>query len=175
MVLLLPFGGFCFYMKLIPVSGGKYWAKVDDKLFDYLSQFTWHYAKGGYAGRWTYPGQKHVYMHWDVLGRPPKGIYPDHINQNKLDNQRSNLRFATVGQNSANRLGYSKRSPFKGVNVRKYRFKTSYEAYIRKDGKGVKIGPFSDPHIAALMYDFWAVDLHGEYACTNFKVVKWGP
>lgn len=160
-------------MKLIPISGGKYWAKVDDEDFNYLSQFTWHLAKGGYAGRWTYPGQKHVYMHRELLAVPP-GMIPDHINRDKLDNQKANLRIATVGQNSSNRIGYGRKSRYKGVLVRKHRFKTSYYAAVTKNKKGVHIGPFQNEHIAALMYDFWAVKLHGQFARTNFEVVKWG-
>lgn len=164
-------------MKQIPLcdrnGNVRAYAKIDDEDYERIDKYTWHITKG-HACRWIYPDQKAMYMHWDVLGgRPPAGLLTDHINQDKLDNRKANLRMVTPAQNSSNRVGYG-RGPYKGVYARKYRFKTSYETSITKDGKGVHIGPFENPHIAAVMYDFWAVQLHGEHACTNFKVVKWG-
>jgi len=43
------------------------------------------------------------YLHHRIMGRPPGILVLDHINRNKLDNRKSNLRFITKGENNRNR------------------------------------------------------------------------
>ncbi len=84
-------------MRRIPLTQGKE-ALVSDCDYKYLMQWKWwynkHHGNGGYAIRKI--GDRKVYMHKVVASR--KGLPPgqvDHKNQNKLDNQRGNLRPAT--------------------------------------------------------------------------------
>jgi hypothetical protein len=42
-------------------------------------------------------------LHHDIIGKPPIGMMVDHINRNKLDNRKCNLRFVTRSQNNQNR------------------------------------------------------------------------
>ena len=91
-------------MKELVLSRGKL-AIVDDADFDWLSQWKWSYATVGYAVRRKRASEDKpgtiVYMHRAVLGFPTaKEI--DHINRNKLDNRRLNLRAATRRSNAAN-------------------------------------------------------------------------
>ncbi len=81
-------------MKQIALTQGKF-ALVDDADFEYLNQFHWCYSNSGYAMRY-----KAILMHREILGTP-KGFDTDHINYNKLDNRRSNLRIATKSQNQS--------------------------------------------------------------------------
>ncbi len=83
-------------MKLIPLSQGKY-AKVDDEDFEYLSQWKW-YFNSGYAVRGC---EKRILMHRIIL-ETPDNLLTDHINRDKLDNRRSNLRVATKSLNNFN-------------------------------------------------------------------------
>lgn len=62
---------------------------------------------------------KNISLHHVVYKKPSKGMVIDHINRNKLDNRRENLREVSHSVNSANRkLNRSKNSLFKYPGVR---------------------------------------------------------
>lgn len=85
---------------------------VDDADFDRLSRYRWHLTGKGYAARCPKPGTT-VFMHHEVIGRPKPGLQTDHINGDKLDNRRENLRHCTPSENCINR--YHDR-PFRGTS-----------------------------------------------------------
>jgi len=154
--------------KEIPLTQGKV-AIVDDEDFERLSQYKWCYATVGYAVRFEQVNGKRrgVFMHRQIM-QPPKDLEVDHINGDKLDNRRSNLRIVTRQQNRFNerpRKGTS--SKYKGVSW--YKQTRRWEAYIKINGKKKRIGYFNDEIEAALAYDRAARELFGEYAKTNFK------
>jgi hypothetical protein len=107
-----------------------------------------------------------VAFYWS-FGVIPKEI--DHINRDTTDNRLSNLRAATQLQNSANKSsrGFSK---YRGVY------------YHRKNKKwcacGVKyqvkhyLGTFNTEEEAAVAYNTWAKEFHGEFA--NLNVLSGG-
>ena len=96
------------------------------------------------------------------------GSHIDHINGNKLDNRRSNLRHVNNQQNHWNReKSKSNTSGYKGVSFDKSRGK--YEASIMKDGRKRFLGYFNDPKDAAVAYDNAAFFYFGEYARPNFR------
>jgi phage pi2 protein 07 len=160
-------------MKLIALRGkrgkGKY-TLVDDSDYKQLINYNWYMTSHGYVAtdiktKRTYR-QKRLHR---ILLQPSKGKVIDHINGNPLDNQRSNLRICTTSQNIMNqRISRNNTSGFKGVSKTKHR----WIAEIYKNNKRHRIASFQDKHIAALAYDLWAIDLHGEYAKTNFTVVS---
>lgn len=77
---------------------------VDNSDYDYLSQFTWGVGSHGYAVRYNWkPNRKAILMHREIMN-PAKGLQVDHINRNKLDNRRQNLRACTNAQNVRNTL-----------------------------------------------------------------------
>lgn len=91
----------------------------------------------------------------------------DHQNGNGLDNRRSNLREATVAQNSANsRLSRRSTSGFKGVTW--YKRCSRWRAHIKVDQKQRHLGYFDDPTAAAKAYDAAALDVFGDFARLNF-------
>lgn len=83
-------------------------AVIDSDIARFAQYHTWHQTIHGYVGM----GSKGecVYLHRYVMGTHPTLNYIDHINGDKLDNRRENLRFVTQQLNMRNRpgiLGYS--------------------------------------------------------------------
>jgi hypothetical protein len=140
---------------------------LDDEDYERFKNVSWRMHSGGYAVRSAYINKKNlsIRMHREIVGAKP-GEYVDHINLNKLDNRRSNLRIATNAQNAWNQ---SKRpdntSGYKGVGFRKD--KNKYRAEIKKDYRSYHLGYFDNKHDAARMYNFWAKDMFGEFARLN--------
>ena len=94
------------------------------------------------------------------------GQYVDHINGDRLDNRKENLRFCTLSQNSMNKRGRSSRtSKYKGVCYAKRRNK--WQASIRVDGKERFLGYFNNEEDAAKAYDEAALKFYKEFAKIN--------
>lgn len=74
---------------------------VDDEDYAELSRYRWSLHNRGYACRWSPAANRQVLMHRTLM-RPPPGLVVDHINGNKLDNRRENLRVVTQAQNARN-------------------------------------------------------------------------
>lgn len=72
-----------------------------------LGEYCWLMQSGGYAVRVfrdAFKKQHSVLMHRAVLGLSfGDGLHVDHINRDKLDNRKSNLRVVTLEQNAQNR------------------------------------------------------------------------
>lgn len=77
---------------------------VDINDFERLTHVSWCISKRGYPTAGTQMRGKTVrmYMHHAILGRPLGKMVVDHINANKLDNRKSNLRFCMQHENCAN-------------------------------------------------------------------------
>jgi len=124
--------------------------KVD---FQKLSKFRWHKSYYGYAIR--YDHGKVIFMHRGILNAP-KEMKIDHLNCNKLDNRRVNIRICTDSDNMKNRLKQiNNSSGFKGVSF--YKRTKKWRAYIKRDCKSKHIGYFYLPEIAAKAYDKLAI------------------
>ncbi len=111
-------------MKKIPLTQGKF-TVVDDKDFDWLNKWKWTYdGNPGYAYRKIWIGgmgrkEKKVYMHRQIMDLPVKKVI-DHINRDKLDNRRHNLRVCLQRQNCKNHIRHkNNKSGFKGVSLDK--------------------------------------------------------
>lgn len=138
--------------------------KADHKL---LNQFSWHVNSSGYVQtQMRLRGCKptNVYMHRYILDPPYKSDV-DHINGNKLDNRRRNLRVCTRSENLQNMKELGGSSKYRGVHWDKRRKK--WIASIRLDGKKVYLGGFDFEVDAAVTYDN-ACRERGVFARTNF-------
>jgi hypothetical protein len=155
--------------KEIPLSNGGF-TVVDDKDYEFISGWKWYRRPDGYAATTVKIGKSQKFLHKFLMPTDP-GQEVDHINRNKLDNRRDNLRYVTKQQNQMNQgvQKRSKSSTFKGVT---YHGKTGkWRAYIKKDGKGKFLGVFKTEIEAAKAYDQKALELFGQYAGTNFQEV----
>lgn len=156
--------------KQIPLTQGKF-ALVDDEDFDDLAPHKWFYGCDGYAARnstGTWPRRHTIMMH-RVITDAPKGLQVDHINGNKIDNRRRNLRIVTSAQNrynsNASKGVVGRTSRYKGVswnpNSRKW------SARICENGKDVNL-LFTESEVeAALAYNKAAIRIYGEFARLN--------
>jgi HNH endonuclease len=155
-------------VKRIPLGDGHY-ALVDAADYQWLSQYNWRFYNG-YAARQE--RRKTIYMHRQIT-HPPKGMIVDHINRNKADNRRANLRTCTRRQNILNQPSKTTSiSRFKGVEYRKGSKKC--HARIRVKGKRIWLGTFTDELEAARAYDHAAVKHFGPFAHLNFPE-EWPP
>ena len=93
-----------------------------------------------YASVWAGVGKrKYPRLHQFVMGSGTKDIV-DHINHDKLDNRKDNLRLCTKSQNGHNSKPFraNNTSGFRGVSHRpKERRRKKYQACLQVDGKTV--------------------------------------
>lgn len=159
-------------MAIIKLSRGKA-AIVDD--IDYTRLMTgpkWCCDSKGYAVRHIrlINGCRSMEkMHRLIIGAIP-GQKVDHRDHNTLNNQRYNLRTATVrfnGQNRVRTVG-KKTSVYKGVYMNNW---GKYRASIRVNGVAIHLGMFTKEETAAHAYDEAARRYFGEFARTNFDIM----
>ena len=94
----------------------------------------------------------------------------DHINHEKLDNRRSNLRICTTSQNCANMNIKRKNRGISGFKGVRYHSKNkNWNARITIKRKEIHLGCFTDKDVAAKAYDLAAIKYFGEFALTNFS------
>lgn len=156
----------------IPITKGQT-AIIDDEDYGKISPFQWCCHGDGYAARGYHENGKVVIlkMHHAVFGKPPAGYVIDHINGNKLDNRKCNLRLVTQQQNCFNSkkriapVSGKKPSRFKGVGWRENRKK--WRSRITFNGKRYYLGQYETEEEAALAYNKAAKSFFGEYAKLN--------
>lgn len=146
-------------MKRIKLTQGKY-ALVDDEDFEYLNQFKWCFDNG-YAIRGTNPGK--IWMH-RVINKTLNDLETDHINNNRLDNRKLNLRSATHKENCRNQKLHVKKD-FKGVVW--FNLRSKWKARIIVNGKEIYLGLFDNKKVAALKYNEAAKKYFGIFANFN--------
>ena len=159
---------------LIKLGNSKKQAIVDPEDFEYLNQFKWWLNDSGYAiytqcfkkeSGWR---SRKLRMH-RILLKVLKGQQIDHVNGNRLDNRKSNLRICTQSQNTKNRIKSTKNtSGYKGVWFKKdgKRLKR-WVADIKVDYKKISLGLFLTKEEAARAYNEAAKQYFGEFARLN--------
>lgn len=150
------------YMRCIMKNGASFiFDKVDEAL---VKEHTWSVARGHIR---TLIDGKTVYLHQMIMNAP-KGQQVDHINMDKTDNRRCNLRYATHTENQQNKgLRKDSTTGYKGVCFDKRSGK--YIAYINAAGSRTYLGYYPDKKLAAEAYDKAAKNLHREFARLNFE------
>lgn len=153
--------------KLITVKGGKFGvfqAIVDCAAFKELSKYKW-YLHDGYARRFVWKGSA-VMMHRQILSASGNQIC-DHINGNRLDNRRANLRITDrLGNAQNSKKRHHNISGFKGVSWHEKLEK--WRAQIQVNKKKMHIGVYRSVKAAAMAYDRKARECFGEFARLNF-------
>jgi hypothetical protein len=149
-------------MAIIHLTKGKS-TIVDDEDLARLSDLTWTLHNKGYAK--AIVDRQTILMHRFIM-QPVTGQDVDHINGNKLDNRRSNLRLCTRSENLMNRGGeVGSSSHFKGVC--RHASRPGWMARITVNGKSIYLGYFKTEEDAAHAYNSAARIYHGEFARLN--------
>ena len=139
-------------------------ATVDDGDFENLNKFKWYPDSGGY------PITKDpIRMHRLILKLEKGQKYVDHINGNKLDNRRENLRICTNRQNMMNSNRHADgASGHKGVSFVKHPAKRNkrWVAQIKFLGKH-RTKYYLTKEEAIVGYNEMAKNFFGEFAKLN--------
>jgi hypothetical protein len=103
-------------------KGTKYEALIDCEDYLIMREHTWNRNPAtGYVQSMTREGRagtKHVYLHRVILGIDDSTNTVDHINGNKLDNRKCNLRVCSLSQNHHNKEIHRKGTA--GVSATRY-------------------------------------------------------
>lgn len=151
-------------MKYLPLSQG-YWTTIDDDDFERASKYKWHY-NNGYA-KWAKIGSKAIFLHRFIINAPD-GAQVDHINRDKLDNRKANLRLCTNTENAQNRASWGNMTGYRGVYLSGPRYvRSPFKAVIRINGKTTHLGYFKTAIEAAKAYNEAALKYHKDFAVLN--------
>lgn len=109
-------------------------------------------------------GNDKIKMEHLILGHSSnRKTVVDHINNNSLDNRRSNLRIVTYKANTV----YAKRGIKKFSGVRKQHHR--YQCYLTVNHMFMHAGMFGTEEEAAFMYNLLALEIYGESYPMNWK------
>ena len=139
---------------------------TDEVLFDSedyntISSYHWKLNKYGYAY------SHHIAMHRLVLNNPD-GIV-DHIDHNKLNNKKNNLRICTIQENNRNRD--KKKSKYGVLGV--YPILSKWIARIMHKGIKYNLGTFDTYEEAAVARIEKEIELFGEFSSQKHLLEKY--
>lgn len=138
-------------------------ALVDYQDFERLSRYKWTMMPNGYFT--AHINGKSVFLHRAVMNAQT-GYEVDHINHDKSDCRRLNLRVCTRFENARNRPRQSNNSSgYKGVSWHKK--SGMWRARIKSQGKMIELGYYRSAQEAYQKYCEAAKEIHGEYACVG--------
>lgn len=133
--------------------------KIDLEDVDKVNDFKWSF-KNPYID--TKPNGKSMYLHRYLMAVDDSDIQVDHINRDKLDNRKSNLRLVTNHQNCFNKnVKSDNTSGYSGVNWDKRYQK--WRARI-KNGREIHLGYFKTKEEAIAARKESEKKYFGEYA-----------
>ena len=140
---------------------------IDKEDYEFLSQYKWRESSYGYAIRDVFnPHHTTRFLHQDLV-QTKEGMQLDHINGDKLDNRRDNLREVTPQQNMMNKpVEKGTVSGYKGV-TRSNKGGKTWRARIFVEGERIHLGCFKTKEEAAIAYNVAASKYFGEYAWLN--------
>lgn len=124
---------------------------IDEEDFEKIVSYSWWVKPSGYV--YTQVKKKTIYLHRFLMGAKA-GQELDHINRNKLDNRKANLRFCTRSQNNMNKSGVRGVTPFRG----------KWRVRIKKDRKEMHVGVFNTYEQAVEARQITERSIFGQFA-----------
>lgn len=142
---------------------------VSDEDFERIAAFHWHMSDRGYVCRFEGGSRsglrRKIYLHRQIMDAPA-GVDVDHINGDRLDNRRENLRLASRSENLRNRSSTpGSRSRFKGVH--RCPSTGQWAAKLSIKGRVIWLGRHDTEEAAARAYNAAALKHHGAFARLN--------
>jgi hypothetical protein len=150
-------------MPTYDIKGHQFIIDEDDKD---LVGLKWS-VNNGYAVRTAKPKQMHrIILERKIERSLEKDEICDHVDGNRLNNSRSNLRVATQAQNIWNsKVNAASRTGYKGVYVAS--LGQTWDVVIGVKGESIKLGRFTDIREAIKAYNDAAIEHYGEFARLN--------
>lgn len=139
-------------------------ALVSKEDYEKVSQDRWYYNKNGYAHGTV--NNKRLLMHRFIMD-PPDDKIIDHINHNRLDNRRENLRILCIPKNNGNK-SKSKNKSSKYKNVHFDKKKDKFCVQISVNGKTFHLGYYDDEVKGAETVDKYIVHNKLDHIDLNF-------
>lgn len=164
---------------LVAIEGNKakvyiedFFALIPADIADKASLFKWSFRGGRpdnkyvSASTWIGNGKKStMFLHHLVLPKKP-GFTVDHIDGNKLNNTRENLRYATRAQNGTNGKPRKRPgSPDAPVGVTFDKSQGKWRVRVKVDGKTKHVGWFADVNAATFAARNAHLAVNGEFSC----------
>ena len=139
----------CGNFAKIKLSNCNELAIIDSEDIDKVKDFYWHKSQFGYAHTNKSDGKNHktLKLHRLIIENIPQGLTVDHINQDKLDNRKSNLRIVTQMENNNNNYKTKARSNT-GIKYIYLMRNNSYYVHYSRYGKQYHVGTFKTLHEA---------------------------
>jgi len=133
---------------LLQTHEDKIYCLVDIEDFEILNRHRWHPLTSRnttYVVRYITEGVSE-YMHHFIMGKPPRGMVIDHINDNGLDNRKSNLRVLPNSENIRRRYEIN---PLTGIKLMPDKIENPWKASVSVGGKTHHVGYFPTSEAAA--------------------------
>lgn len=142
-------------------------ALVDDEDYALVQGYKWFMSPQGYAWAhdysqgWQAGMRGSVLMHRLIMGAT-QGQTVDHVNRNKTDNQRGNLRLASYSEQNLNTKTRSDNtSGHRGVYWESRR--NCWRVCLNHDNKQLHVGQFKDKLLAIAAYHAKATEVYGGF------------
>jgi predicted GIY-YIG superfamily endonuclease len=133
----------------VPLTKGKM-AIIDAEDIDLVSQYSWCVSSKGYATAQV--NNKMVLLHRFLLRLTNRGHVVDHLNGNKLDNRKLNLKVCTQAENNRNKAKYDSGSGYRGLTYLPKNSKP-WNLYLGIGNKKISLGNYANTALPSVLFD----------------------
>lgn len=135
---------------------------VDSDIWEKLKNYCWYENTLGYAASKDYGAKKCILFHVTAFPDCPRGLVRDHIDGNKLNNQRKNIRVIPQEKNCKNQVREKATSSGRnGVSFDSH--KKKWNSYITLNGNRKNLGYFQNLDDAIKAREEAEIEYFGEY------------